>query len=196
MYDIDRTAGILTRKDRRYLYHDDLPESRQGKYERKKGCRERVVNGLLDLHFVRWFPPDERRKVFGDMDPGDNLYKALVAGVAVINHACDASGIPLGELLEDGIELGKTEPRGDLVDPEPAGWVKTGSGKTLDRVEVDITEHYRDAYFPKVLKKRWMDGDQVAQDELAALVRSDWFDEEAFAELERRRESHREREDD
>lgn len=192
MYDIDRPAGILTRKDRRYLYHDQLPESRQGRYERKKGCRERVANGLRDFHFIRWLPPDERRKLYADMGTGSELYKSLVAAVSVVTQACDASSVPLEELLEDGIELGMTESRGDLAEPEVGGWVETGSGKQLDRVDVNVRKHYRDVYFPEVLKQRWLDGDQLTQDELASLVNSDWFDDEAYEELQRRREEHRE----
>lgn len=197
MVEFDRPRGMLTEKDRKYLYHSVLPDKKQSKYERRKGARQRIENGLLDIPAVRWMPPKERRKLFDDLEPGGELYLALVSAVSVAKYACDDAGLPIEDLLEEGLQLGAQPARGDLTPPgenphspfdEPQRPMKTGRSKTLRDVNIDIEYEYADAYFPKKLRERYLSGSELNDDELLHLVKSDEFDDEVAEEIQIRRD--------
>lgn len=197
MVEFDRPRGILTEKDRRYLHDNVLPDTKQAAYERREGARRRIRNGLKDLPAIRFLPPDERRKLFDDLEPSDDLYRALVSAVALTKYACDDAGFPVEELLEEGLRLGAQPTRGDLVEPgenphspfdNPAFPGETGRKKTLRGVNVEIEYEYADAYYPETLRKQFLEGEELNDDELLVLVKSDEFDDEVAAEIQARRD--------
>lgn len=192
--DKDRQRGIVTRKDRKYLVDQVLEGSRQLKYQRKKDVRERIKNGILDFPFIRFLPPKERREIFAKMQPGDDLYFAFAAAISVAKYACDDADLPFDELLEEGIELGTFPARGDLTDPDESPHFpgdkgrlgKTGRMKILRDVDVEITYKYSNSYFPDQLRRRFLEGQDLTDEELLMLVKSDVFDEEVAEELQER----------
>lgn len=195
MAEYDRPRGILTEKDRRYLRDDVLPDSKQAKYERRKGTRRRIRSGLKDFPAIRFLPPEERRKVFRNMDAGDDLYRELSAAVAVIKYACDDAGLSIEDLLAEGVRLGSHPARGDLTPPgenphspfdDPQRPMKTGRIKALRDVNVDIEYEYSDSYFPAKLRERFLSGGELNDEELLVLVKSDEFDDEVAEEIQQR----------
>jgi hypothetical protein len=193
--EIERPRGILTPNDRRYLLDRDLPESRQGAYQQRKGARDRIKNGLLDISILQGLPREERRKIFEDMEQGGDLYWALLSAVVLAKGACDDAGLPLGPLLEQALEVyhrgatGEFDPYDDSEDSEKwqASFEETGHTKVLESVEVDIEYEYTDAYYSPRLRERFLEGQELTNQELLMLVNSDYFDEEAFEELQSRR---------
>jgi hypothetical protein len=198
MTEYDRPRGILTEKDRRYLRDDVLPDSKQAKYERRKGTRKRIRNGIRDFPTIRFLPPEERKKIFQDMEAGDELYRELSAAVAVIKYACDDADLSIEDLLAEGVRLGSHPTRGDLTPPgenphspfeDPQNPMKTGRFKTLRDVDVDIEYEYSDSYYPAKLRERFLSGGELNDEELLVLVKSDEFDDEVAEELQQRPES-------
>lgn len=195
MVEYDRPRGILTEKDRRYLRDDVLPDSKQAKYERRKGTRRRIRSGLKDFPTIRFLPPEERRKIFADMEVGDDLYRELSAAVAVIKYACDDADLSIEDLLAEGLRLGSHPTRGDLTPPDknphspsddPQRPMETGHLKTVRGVDVDIDYEYSDSYFPAKLRERFLSGGELNDEELLILVKSDEFDDEVAEELQQR----------
>lgn len=182
MVDVDRGTGILTKKDRQYLRDLAMPDSRQAQYERKKGARQRIKSGLLDLPTIRFLPPEERRKLFGDMESGDDLYWALVNAVALAKHACDEAGLPIEDLLEEGLEIADFEPRNDLTDDLSEHELEQPT-KVLTGIDIELEYEYADVYHPERLKERWEEGAELDDIEFRVLVESDVFDESDFQRL-------------
>lgn len=187
--DRERPRGILTEKDRRYLMDDVLPDSKQARYERKKGVQERIRNGILDFPYLRFMPPKERRGLFTDMDTHDELYWALKSIIGFAKYACDDAGIPVKKLLEDGLELGTFSARGDVSDPsdhrprEETDGTQTTT-RVLDSVTVDIEYNFFDMYSPEEVKRRFENGENLSLGEIGTLVVNGHLDEEDLQKLE------------
>lgn len=176
----NRDRGVLTEKDRRYLRNGELPESKQGRYDRKASARERIENSIIDFHDVRLMPKQERRKIFDDMEYDDQLYYGLIAMISFAIYGAKDAGISEETLLEDAAKLATHGPRlpsGAEVSDEDMEKHEDTSGRLLDDVTVNIERHWVDVMYPHQILERLRDGDDLDAEEIGVLLLSGVVDE-------------------
>jgi hypothetical protein len=123
--------------------------------------------------------------------------------VVLATSACEEARLPLTPLLEQALEvyyrgkIGEFDPYERSDEPKKMNMdlEETGHAKILESVTVDIEYEYTDAYYPLKLRERFLEGQELTNQELLMLVNSDYFDEEAFEELQSRRASGKDGED-
>lgn len=188
MPDDDRSAGVLTPTDRKYIA-GVYDESRQAEYSLRQEMRDRVENGLLDFQYLPGLPQKIRRELFDDMTANatdDEIYHALINAIGFFRIACDDANIDFERAVEDGLYTVLrhlavlSEGPGDN-DPNPS------VGPILEEVTVDIEYEYAERLYPDRLLERWQEGEDLTATEMGALVTSDAFGAEEAKELANRK---------
>jgi hypothetical protein len=186
--DDDRSAGVLTPTDRKYIA-GVYEESRQAEYSLRRKMCDRVENGLLDFQYLPGLPQEIRRELFDDMTANatdDEIYHALINAIGFVRIACDDANIEFERAVEDGLYTVLRHPAvlsegpGDN-DPNPS------VGPILEEVTVDIEYEYAERLYPDRLLERWQEGEDLTATEMGALVTSDVFGPEEAAELKERK---------
>lgn len=165
----DYPRGMLTQKDRDYLRDGELPDSRQARYERKKGTRKRIRATVLDFPFLWNMNQNERRKLFRETYETSRakreFYDALQSMISFVYWAVDNDpeiSKPF-EVLETiyrhGIEAAMDG--NELIVP------------TIDRIPN-----------PEAIYTRFQNGEDISEMEIAILARSGTLTEDDLDELE------------
>lgn len=177
---VDRSPGILTQKDRMYLREEDIPESKQARYERRKGIRQRIKNGLLDFQEIWEMDRDERKKIVEEFEPRGDLYTSLVYLIAFADYCSRDGGYDFEEIVSGGVQYSTYEPderRKDISDYE------SGEIRVLEDVNVDISRRFTQMPAPTQLYDQLMDGEHLSYRELSMLISSGELDEEGWNQL-------------
>lgn len=177
---VDRPPGILTKKDRQYLRGEEIPESKQARYERRKGIRQRIKNGLLDFQEIWEMDRGERRKVVENFDPQADLYTSLVYLIAFADFCAGDAGYEFEEIVSGGIQYSTYEPEERRKE---VGEYESGEVHVLEDVTVNIRRHFTRLPAPNRLKDQLMRGEHLTQKELSILISSEVLDEEGWKRL-------------
>lgn len=178
--DWNRPPGILTKKDRQYLRGEEISENRQVRYERRKGIRNRVRNGLLDFQDIWEIDQDERRKIVDGFEPRADLYTSLVYLIAFADYCARDAGYDLEEIISGGIQYSTYEPDERQRD---IGEYDSGEIQVLEDVTVNIRRHFKSMPAPNQLYDQLMDGEHLSYRELSMLISSGVLDEEGWNQL-------------
>lgn len=184
--DIDRGTGILSPRDRKWLLHGEEPESKQGRYQQRKGMEKRVYSALLDFPAIHQMPTKVRRGIFDDLATDAELYGAVRAALGFFNRGCDDGGVDFERAVEEGVQDAEMFVD-EQMDEDEYGLIPN---EIMTDVDVEITKTYKSVRFDERLLKRWREGEELTANELGVLVSSDAFDAEAAEELKRRKEQN------
>lgn len=111
MTDVDRSRGILTPADRRFLRGDVTLGSEQSRYDARYRIRQRTRDALLDypLLFERLAERD-REQVFDDRT--DGLTDALADAVAFVYLGAASTDVDPQRIVAEGIRRAERRRRG------------------------------------------------------------------------------------
>lgn len=159
----DRGRGIFSPTDRKYLIGETEYENRQDKYERRKAIRQRVKDGIIDLHFLVYIDDDERQKILSELSPGN-----LKNGIGrLVGFAYRALNGDLTE-IERSIGTGLTGVMGPLARHDVT-------------VEIDV-EHAHDV---DEIEERFRKGERLSAAEKGILLEEGRITEEDLPDLKR-----------
>jgi hypothetical protein len=175
--DADRPPGILTKKDRLYLQGEDVPETKQARYERRKGIRKRIRNALLDFQELWDLEPNERRKITSDMPSNTSLYTCLVHMFAFLRYCALDEGYDLEEIVASGVQVSKYEEGSTVVESEP------GMVDVLEGVTVTIDPRYHRQPKTETILEQLREGSVLSHRELVALIGSGLLTSEDWDKL-------------
>lgn len=177
---VDRPPGILTKKDRQYLRGEEVPKNKQTRYERRKGIRQRIKNGLLDFQEIWEMDREERRMVVDDFDPQADLYTSLVYLIAFADFCARDAGYEFEEIVSAGVQYSTYEPEERRKN---IGEYESGEIQVLENVTVNIRRHFTQMSAPDQLYDQLMDGEHLSHRELSMLISSDILDEKGWKQL-------------
>ena len=161
-----RPPGVLTEKDRLYLQGEDVPESKQALYERRKGVRQRIKNGLLDFQEFWDLDAEERKKITSDLPPDTSLYTSLVHMFAFLRFCALDEGHDLEKIVASGVELSRREEGSTVVESEP------GMIDVLEGVTVTIAPRYHRQPNTETILEKFREGTVLSHREMVALIGS------------------------
>lgn len=166
--DWDRAPGILTKQDRQYLRGEDEPDSKQARYQRKKGIRKRVSNGVLDFQDIWSMDEEERRKITDELYEKGELHKSLVSMMAFLRYCARDADHDLEWIVRGGV-ITSMRNDGSAVIEENG---RTGTQDVLDDVTVDISIEYERTRTSESLLEMYREGDVLNGDQLGQLIGS------------------------
>lgn len=176
----ERPKGILTEKDRLYLHREEEPTSKQARYSRKTGIRQRVKNGILDFQHLRWIEKKERQRIFNEIHENNLLYSSLEHMIAFARFGSHDTSLDFEELVAGGVRLSTHEPRVPAIDDD----VRYAAPlRLLDHVDVDIETHFNEIPRPTTLRAKLEDGIELNRQELGHLIQSDEMDKRGWEQL-------------
>lgn len=193
----DRQRGFLTPDDRNYIRHGRDYDHQQQHSNKRRTIRERIKHGILDFRVLPQLELAQQRKIYDQIEYGNTLYRSLVAMVAFVYQAVRQSSgdLDVETVLEEGIETGiqryrHREPDTDVdidVDPDDLSEEaraaadqsppversdeESGSVRVLEDVTVTLEREYREIPDPIRLRRRFLDGEELTDQELLFLLR-------------------------
>lgn len=175
--DPDRPPGILTKTDRLYLQGEEVPESKQARYERRSGIRRRVKNALLDFQVLWNMDPEERRKVTSDIPPDTSLYSCLVHMFAFLRFCALDEGHDLSQIVGSGVEISMREDGTTVLEAD------SETEAVLEGVTVTIDPRYYKRPKTETILDRFREGKVIPQRQLTALIGSGLMTAEDWDQL-------------
>lgn len=177
--DEERPRGILTDKDRAYLLGEEIPDSKQARYQRREAIRERVANGILDFQFLWRMNPEERRESLSRIGQPGNLYTSLVNMTAFMRYCAMDGDFDLEEILSSGVQQSLYEDGSSVLDrgddPDEIA--------VLESATVSIDLKYRQMPTEEALLERFRDGNILGPRELSSIIGSGMMTEEDWDRL-------------
>lgn len=111
MADVDRSRGILTPADRRFLLGDVTLGSEQSRYDARYRIRQRTRDALLDFPLLFEQLADRDRKQVFDAD-SEEVADAIVDAIAFLYLGASTLGSDPERLLSAGIRRAERRKRG------------------------------------------------------------------------------------
>lgn len=109
--DTERSRGILSEIDRKYLLGEKQYGHRQTRYDRERAIRERVVEALLDFALLyEYLPERDRQRIFNELAERDGADIAFASVFAFLYHGSleqEVRHFDFGKLLEIGVREGE-----------------------------------------------------------------------------------------
>lgn len=164
--DSSRPQGLLTKKDRAYLLGDEVPDSKQGRYQRRSGLEKRISNGLLDFQYLWDMDADERRRVTDGLVEDEELYRSLGDMFAFIRYCCLDRDYDLEELLASGIRQSYQKEGGTAIHPEKG----PRQTRMLKKVTVNINTEFTELDDIDALLESLREGEKLSHRRLAAIL--------------------------
>ena len=177
--DWDRDPGILTKRDRQYLRGETEPDTKQARYQRKKGIRKRISNAILDFQDIWNLEEEERRKITKELYTEAELHKSLVCMMAFLGYCSKDADHDLTRIIKGGIITSMRHEGSDTIEENG----RAGTIDVLDDVTVEISPEYKRIPTPESLLEKYREGDVLSADQLAQLIGSGKMTEEDWDRL-------------
>lgn len=172
--EMERPRGILNDADRQYLYGVKEYDTRQSEYERRKGIRERVSNGLLDIQILTLLDAEQQERVVQQVGDGE-LRESFADFVAFLYLQLDTGETGIGEWLEEAVSLGVTKGYDQ----------KRAEGEYYGHPHVEVDIDVEDAYNVDEIEDRLEEGygHTLTPAEIGILVREGRVDVDELEQL-------------
>lgn len=177
--DWDRDPGILTKRDRQYLRGEDVPESKQARYQRRKGIRKRTSNAVLDFRDLWDIDVEERRKITEELYEEGELHKSLVCMIAFIRYCSLDVDHSLERIIRGGVITSMRHEGSTTIEENG----RTDTMDVLDDVSVEISTDYKRIPTSESLLERYREGKTLNGEQLGQLIGSGLMTQEDWDRL-------------
>lgn len=167
---IERPTGILTKKDRQWLYEtkedNDMYETEQGRRKRRSDAATRLRNGIIDFSVLMRVHPEQREELIERIGFGSQVDSAVREGVkdciAWLFECIQYSpNIEFEDVLKDGVNKAYIE--NNTVEDKQGRL----NYRYVDSVDINWDTHHD----PRALRQAFLQGEELDDADLGALVR-------------------------
>lgn len=166
---MERPRGIFTDTDRQFLWGVKSYDSAPTTSERRGKIRERAINGIQDLRYLRKLDDPQRKRVIDTLEEDTTsraLDKAVEGLIAFVYRGLGKDKSRIEEMVSHGIYNGESEPGN--TGPYSGGVKEVSVDIDIDR-DYDAEEIYR--------RYKEGEGNQLTPAEIGALVREGMIDD-------------------